>query len=587
MLARADIGASPSPAGEQTARPEEVATLFTSLVLALRSLQLYGPSNLTTQRALEHVRAGFVRAWEHAAELEVEIRASDIVYERRVVYSNPNHAESLAFLLFRDGLRTLRFHPGFERDELPAFLEVLHRVRYQPTESDDLITLLWDQDFLHLRHGYIDAVSTSEEAAEVEAGVEAAVAATQLGPYVLPQAEPMAPSLPASGYDDAAYPGSADPPALPEAQAVLQPHSLMLDPETLVYLQRELEEEMRRDLRQDVVNALLDSLEDPDRRAQSEIIGILGDLVPQLVGGRHFRSAAECLSELRAFQEQPDVLDEVRLREVEVLFEDLAVSDAVQELMRALESGDLQSDLDSIRTLVSHLGPALLPRLLRAREKAGGKDLRAALGTAAEQLARRHPEAVVAALQSEDPLIVRAALRILVGLGRNDALAETARLLRHADTRVRLGAVEVIVALAGEKGLEPLCRALDDTAREVRVAALWGLATWRHQAVLPRLEGLLDSKAFRDTDSDEKMALLDAYARIGGARAVDRLGRLLHARTLLRPKEPSEVRAYAARALALTGTPVAKAMLERAQDDRDVEVRRAVQRSLRKAGGAP
>src|SRR5699024_5748503 len=36
--------------------------------------------------------------------------------------------ENLAFALYRDGVREVSFHPGFEREELDAFLGVLARV---------------------------------------------------------------------------------------------------------------------------------------------------------------------------------------------------------------------------------------------------------------------------------------------------------------------------------------------------------------------------------------------------------------------------------------------------------------------------
>ena len=249
-----------------------------------------------------------------------------------------------------------------------------------------------------------------------------------------------------------------------------------------------------------------------------------------------------------------------------------------------MEAGDVQSDLDCIENFASHFGFVLLPRLLRIREKAVGKELRATLETTTERLAREHPEAVREGLHDDDPLVVRGALRILVGLGAAEAIPETMRLLDHGDTRVRLGAVEVLVALGAEPGLEALVHALDDEVREVRVAALWGLATWQHSPALSQLVQRIDAKAFRYTESDEKMAILDAYARIGGEAAVEHLGKLLNARSMFKAKEPTDVRACAARALGSVGSPEAKAMLSRAQGDRDPEVRRAVQRSLRKVG---
>jgi HEAT repeat protein len=310
----------------------------------------------------------------------------------------------------------------------------------------------------------------------------------------------------------------------------------------------------------------------------------LAAFVPHLVSQGDYRLAAEALSELRTVAERPDCLDKTRRRQLEAFTRDLTAAEAVHELITALETGELSSDLDAIKAFITHLGPDLLPRLLRAREKSGSKDLRTMLDSATEQFVREYAASLCDVLRSEDPLVLRAALRLQAGLGRADAIPETIRLLGHDDERVRLGSTEVLVTLGGDAALAALTSQLADPARQVRVAALWGLATWRHEPALPTIIATIDSPSFRTLHSEEQMAILDAYAQIGGSTAIERLGRLLHNRRLLRASEPTGVRACAARALGVTVHHDAKALLERARKDRDPEVRRTALRSLRKQG---
>lgn len=582
-----EVGTTPANDSQARARlAEQVSSLFTSMVQALRALQFYGSTNLTTQRAVEALRSGFEQIWTTSQELDVRLEPDTIVMGDLPVYQNANHTDSLAFLMFRDGIRTLSFRQGFEQEELVRFLQVLHRARYTPTDADDLVTLLWDEDFLHLRHGYIDAEMTTQDAAALESEVRAATsaAADRNRSLVMHIHDASTRAISHAGYDPRAYPGAADPPSLPVGTATLERRTLQLDPETLVYLQRELEEEIRRDVQVDVVNALFDILEDPDPRAQSEVVAAFGTLLPQLLAVRQMRLIAETLTELRDLADRPELLDATRREELDAMIVGLTNSGAVDEFLEAVEGGDVQADLEHVENLVAHLGGAILQRLLRARERASGKELRAALESATESIAKRDPEALRSALHADDAHVVRGALRILVGLGVADAVHETIRLLDHADTRVRLGAVEVLVATGDKAGLDALVRAREDVAQEVRVAAAWGLATWQHGPALGSLQRSIEAKTFDDMHSDEKMAILDAYARIGSGGALDLLGRLLHAKSLLRHKEPTDVRAYAARALGLVGSADAKQLLERAKGDRDPEVRRAVQRSLRKMG---
>jgi HEAT repeat protein len=77
------------------------------------------------------------------------------------------------------------------------------------------------------------------------------------------------------------------------------------------------------------------------------------------------------------------------------------------------------------------------------------------------------------------------------------------------------------------------------------------------------------------------MALFEAFGTLCGDAGVGVLDTLLNARALLGPREPAEVRACAARALGLVGSPRALDALRRAADAKDAVVRGAVARALR------
>jgi hypothetical protein len=49
--------------------------------------------------------------------------------------------------------------PGFE-DELDRFLEVVNRARTQDQHGgDDMVTLLWQQEFASFQYSYVDALA--------------------------------------------------------------------------------------------------------------------------------------------------------------------------------------------------------------------------------------------------------------------------------------------------------------------------------------------------------------------------------------------------------------------------------------------
>jgi HEAT repeat protein len=91
-------------------------------------------------------------------------------------------------------------------------------------------------------------------------------------------------------------------------------------------------------------------------------------------------------------------------------------------------------------------------------------------------------------------------------------------------------------------------------------------------------------KALRDADLTEKMALFELYGALCGDAGIPLLDGILNARGFLGRREDGEARACAAMALGRIGTEGALASLRRAQAEKDVVVRNAVNKALR-AGG--
>ena len=77
----------------------------------------------------------------------------------------------------------------------------------------------------------------------------------------------------------------------------------------------------------------------------------------------------------------------------------------------------------------------------------------------------------------------------------------------------------------------------------------------------------MTGKGIREADLTEKIAIFESYGVLGGASAVGVLGELLNKKGFLGRREPSEIRASAARALGKTGLPGAEEALRAAQKD--------------------
>src|SRR5256885_305221 len=123
---------------------------------AIKTHQLYLPNNPIYQRAIESLQAAFAPIWPHTQEIVLTITEADFRWFGRSVMHEANRAESLPWVFFKDGVRELTMMQGIEEDELVAMLGILKRVRNAAPEEDDLLTLMWEQEFTRIRYRFVD-----------------------------------------------------------------------------------------------------------------------------------------------------------------------------------------------------------------------------------------------------------------------------------------------------------------------------------------------------------------------------------------------------------------------------------------------
>lgn len=553
-----------SSPGPLTAR--QVEELLALLGKSARAYQMYLANNPVYRRFVEGMRAVFVALWDSVPSLELDIDERGMSWQGEVVMA-ADARDDLSRQFYKDGIRRLVFLPGFE-DELERFLAVVHRARLAAAEEDDLVTLLWEQDFQSLRYGYVDLLAEGIRVPEGPAGAPTAISPDLVAADVATVESADVRQTPASGE---AF-----------SREDFKETLYFLDEDELATLQAEVEAEWSRDLRSAVLNALFDRLEDPIPEQQDEILSILRQLLPNFLSRGDLRSAATVLRELDAIRSTPGVLGPDQIQAVDRLFGDLSMPEALEQLVRALEDGAIHPDSEELALFLSHLRADALPVLVRAAEASTSAAVRERMRGAIGRLGTQYPARLIALIGSSDPVEAAGAARIAGHLRLGDAVPHLSRLLGRPEPACRLAAVEALVRVRTATALHTLQDALEDPVREVRIAAARGLGALRYAPAAPRLEEIVNGRALRSADLTEKLAVFEAYALTAGIDAIPVLERLLHGRSRLGRKLPAEIRACAATALGRIESPAARATLQAAIDDDEPIVRGAIQRALRR-----
>ena len=578
-----------APAGTSVDWEDDVSTedlaqvreIFVSLGKAIRAHQLYDENNPVYQRFISGLRKGFSELWQRLEGLSVQVEEDRLLWLGEEVYRSDSRSDSIAFLFYKDGVREVAFEPGIEEEELTRLLDVLQRARNLRPESDDLLTILWDEDLQHFEYHHVDLLAQGVELPVPGEGNDQEELQRVLEEEVQQAAATEEEEEDAEEAGEAASPSSSGPVSTED----FNPTLYSLDPKEMEKLQQEVQEEMDRDLRRAVLAALFDRLEEPDdRERQSEILGIFRTLLPNFLSRGALRPAAAVLHELDSLRKVEGILDEERQEEADGLLVEVSSPEVVEELVRALRDGSIRSDSRSLGTLLQFLRPRALGPLLRAAETEEDTNVQNVLRESVRALAERHRNTVSELLDSDDPVVMAGAARLAGQVGIEGAASRLGRLLQHDAAEVRLAAIDAAVSLRASSAASALEDTLEDREREVRIAAARALGTLSYEPAAARFRELLKGTAIRQADVTEMIAVFESYGDLGDPEAVPLLDKLLNGKGLLGRKESEDIRACAALALGRVGTPEARSALEKAQDQQEPVVRSAVNRALK--GGA-
>lgn len=573
-------GMDSSPRGTaRDAAPDATASareLLVALVKAQKARRLYQGASPALERQERDLISRLGAFHEAHGALSLTIREFQILSEDQVVYENKNRTESLAFALFRDGLRRLSIDPGVPEAEVQALLECLARAAAAAGhQQDDVVTLLWEQDFTGIHYFAVEELSPEGDGERL---------AQQLASG----------SLDSGGSADPARGGATDAVSIQDLEqpvARLPIHECHLSEAEHARLQADLRGEGEhpfwvRAVELAVELMLLEtSTEDRDalfrclvglvdqRLAEGELEAVVG--IPEHLDGLGgvFGDAAE----LRALQRrlvgalaERDRLE--RFLELARGRRDLAPAQLASYLARLGEAG--------IDTVVDWL-----PRMPGPQQR---RALARALAATGEAAARRLVGEPVAGADAPPPDLLREILFVVDQLPAPRRLAPLETLLRSPHASARREAVRLLGRLRDAAAHRSCLRLLADADPEVRGSALDTLVRHeRRDLAGDVLAAALGGEGFTAWTAAEKRRLFTGVAKLGGDDALDAMAEPLRRkdRRWFASRSDRDLLEAAAHGIRMVGSPRAHETLRELAASADRQARSACQRELDAMGG--
>lgn len=158
-----------------------VREIFRSLSKYISSKQIYTSNNPNLAKFAGSFRKTFEIFFDLESELVLTIDKNHIAWRGQTVYENNKREESIAFLLYKDGVGELRIDAEAPFEELDRFVDIIRSEMHNYSTETDIVSKFWRADFEYIRYrvfendptpiagdGKGEGVSTSTEHIEAD-----------------------------------------------------------------------------------------------------------------------------------------------------------------------------------------------------------------------------------------------------------------------------------------------------------------------------------------------------------------------------------------------------------------------------------
>ncbi len=557
--------------GTRSPEVESAGQICIRLHQAYRDHRLYPEGHPTTQGAMDRL-VGLVQAHtETFGSLVLEVEEDRLILQDEPVDVKSGNTENLAFLFFRDGIRTLTIHQGIEPGELAGFVDCLSRADQLADLDHDLITALWEQDLTHIECEVVDPFSGGDGSS--------GDAYDDLKDTVLRRLNELTneggSALGEQGAEGAGG-GSADAAPASYQPGAVDPDAVALTAEDLQASDWALAHPIP--LLDDFAVVLLEIVGDAQGISAGE-----GRLIDSLVMVLQQYFDDRNIDGLRLVANRLDVLEEQGRRPTGSADEILgraATPERLSGLIVSLHSAS-PDKADRLEQFLKRMRTCAYPTFLEILATSDDRGVRKLVLDLLRVTGGIPTEHLLPFINDTRWYVVRNAVQLATESGDPGLVDQFERLLRHSDARVRREVIRSLDAFDEKRSLPLLLTALGDEDSPVRILAVRSLGRLGGGRHFPSVLGQVESRDFEARPSEEVEAFLLTLALLGGDRAVETLNRFWKRRVF--GTRPMPLRLAAIQALgAIQSKEAAQALNEAAQSG-EAPVQRTAARALSEA----
>jgi len=543
-------------------------------IKTIKAYRFYPPDNPAIKGFKDQLFKKFQFFLSKYPIFKFQVGEYDLSFKGKVLYENRDTKASIAFLLYKDGIRELRFMKDIEDWEIQGLMEVIRGSENINELEDDLVTLLWERDFTHI--SYLATDEFLEDA-----------------PILIPENidqfrsklvfKPLAYNV---QVDLQGEEGEEEPDLdkllsqMSGGPSIRDRNVYFLTSDEVDRLRGEVESEIDPTFIFHIIDILFEILAlEKEKEPYQEAADILGKVLDALVTISEFKKASELLKRLNIILKTYE-LSNWQIEAIYKLIQNAGDEVRIERIGRILEREEAIR-LDEVNEFLVLLQQNSVKPLIKVLGELKNSKTRRVVCDALSEIGKNSIEFFTPFMDDRRWYLVRNITYILGRIGKEKAIPYIQKAFNHEDIRVRREAVQALGLIGGPKAVSLLAKDLTDKDARIRAMAAINLGKIGKTIGLAALLEVVQSKDFQKKEAPEMKAFLDAIGMVGSNEALPVLQQLLERKSLFGIGKMEGVRGGAANALATIGTPEARAILEKGKDSREESVRNACLQALR------
>lgn len=572
---------------------EKVRTIFTSLSKYINSKKIYSINNPNLVNFAHSFRDACEAYFTDEEELLMTIEQYSISWRDQVVYENEKRDESIAFLLYKDGVGELSIHRPLVFEELEKFVDIIKDETRNLSSEVDIVTKLWRSDFECIRYRIFDEYFSGESMNFRDGADEVTGELVEADDHEdLPSFNDRG-RIVAGTYNQGESIGEhlnhiidEQHGEVPEqrreqlTQEMLASH-LDVSSDESDYFEEALANERSSDMLVQFFAVILDFARIPgDSNSVGDVQNIITHLIEYFMEEFNVQTLMQVLGVIKKFIREHVIHDDCRLffKHIE---EQFTTPSMLLSLGRIAQRS--KQDAKEVFRYYRLVGKKTVPTICALLEDSHSSWLHAEGCRAIITLAREDIHRIIKQMNMDKPRIAHDIVYILRELEAKEVHPIINELIFYPDASVKDELIELLVNIDSDEAVRLLVKLLDDEDQQIRMKTLKAVEHIDNAVITNTVMELAFDEDLELKNMEEQERIFRTVGILAGDRVFPQIAGMVRERNILllgKKKSSKRKKILAIRALEHIGGPESSSLLEKLTRDSDDIVRKMAHQAV-------